>query len=835
MGTFIRPYLHQILFLLATLFVLTQASQAQQNQTKVELLLSHEETRAGEEFSALIKMAMPANWHTYWKNPGEAGLATSVEWELPDYIKAGEIQWPIPGKYGENEFITYGYSDVIYLVVPLSIADNAPSTDIELKALVKWLECEELCVPGRSQVQSKLTIGKVSKPSDQNRTILELAQKRLVPSKPVFPGKFQWVALDTEDADRKSFIAEISDQGGFLNLSPDFLPHRIEGFDISIDHATREKIDGSLVFKGSLFKYEGDWPSGLKGIVTFKNKTEADEKSAIQVSLSLGSVEKGLGQGEVISDELSKEEPEDPFNILNSGFNTVPSTGSLNDPSVQNGLNDFGIGKDVIATIPGSSANTNEGNDTTISEEAEKSPDELAPGETPIPVAENIAAQPPMPVADDQTAEESGSPTFSLILSSFGFAILGGAILNFMPCVLPVVFLKMMSFVKMREENPKEIKKHGLMYLVGVLSCYFLMAMVLVGLRATGREMGFGFQFTSPYFVVAMSLLTALIALNLFGVFEVVVSGGAMSAAGKYAGKSGLAGAFWSGCFTTLLGTPCMAPGLAAAAGFALSSNTPAWLMVLTFLMMGFGLAAPYVLASLFPGFIKLLPKPGMWMHHFKVAMGFPMAAASIWILTLNEIHYGTDGILWVGLFIICIALSCWILGTFIQKATTKQNLAWLFIALFTVGGYLFALEDRLDWRNPITESADTSPDSNSKSTSRAGIVWGKWSHEAIEQARKSGSPVLVDFTATWCVNCKENKKRAIDVTETKDKLREKNVVTLKADYSLQPPHITAELAKFQRGGVPLNLLYPADASKDPIVLPTFLTKDGLLEALESL
>ena len=834
MANSIHLYFHRILFLFVIFFMQSDVSFGQKAQTKIELILSHEQVTAGQSFTALIKMTMPGHWHTYWKNPGEAGLATSIDWELPDFIEAGEIQWPVPRKYGENEFITYGYSGVIYLVVPLSINDFAPSKNVELNATIKWLECEELCVPGNQKVSQNLVIGAISKPSAGIQASIEKAQKRLIPNQPIYNGKFQWTVSNGDEPDRRSFIAEIPNQMGFIDLTPDFFPHRINGFELTVNHATRVATDDSMVFTGSLFKYEGQWPSSFSGIVAFKDEKKLEEMASVQVSLSIGSVEKTLEQGQVIKDKLSSAEPKDPFKILDSGFNTVSPDSFLGNSGIGIGL--------------GNSDQNQNTNATSIDFVNNEIDEVKLVGAPASPVSEggssNVASTPVNAEAGDTqsrnlTAQDSESksdgPTLKLIVSSFGFAILGGVALNFMPCVLPVVFLKLMSFVKMRDENPQEIKKHGIMYLVGVLCCYLFMALVLVLLRATGREMGFGFQFTSPYFVVAMSLLTALIALNLFGVFEIVVSGGAMSAAGKYAGRPGLAGSFWSGCFTTLLGTPCMAPGLAAAAGFALSSNTPPWLMILTFLMMGFGLAAPYLLASLFPVLIKLLPKPGMWMHHFKVAMGFPMAAASVWILTLNQIHYGTDGILWVGLFIICVAFSSWILGTFIQKNTKRRSLAWLFVIFFTVGGYFFALEDRLNWRNPISESREATTSIKPQLSSKNGIVWGKWSPEAIEAARKSGFPVLVDFTATWCVNCKENKKRAIDVKETKEKLLQKNVVTLKADYTLQPPNITSELAKFQRGGVPLNLLYPADPTKNPIVLPTFLKKEDLIQALDSL
>ena len=297
-----------------------------------------------------------------------------------------------------------------------------------------------------------------------------------------------------------------------------------------------------------------------------------------------------------------------------------------------------------------------------------------------------------------------------------------------------------------------------------------------------------------------------------------------MQAAGDLARKEGVSGAFFNGVLATILATPCTAPFLAVALGFAFSQ--PPLIITLMFLVMGFGLAAPYLILSWFPQWLKVLPKPGAWMEKFKIAMGFPMLATALWLLTITNSHFGTDGPFWVGIFLVTLALAGWIWGQFVQRGSRRKGLAVAFSVLLLAIGYGYALEKELDWRHPAPVQ------STGVHRKKGGIPWEAWSPEAIASARAAGRPVLVDFTAEWCPTCKFNQKSSIEIAPVRKKLQEINAVALIGDYTRFPPAITEELKRYKRAGVPLVLVYPADPSAEPIVLPEFLTPGIVLDAL---
>jgi thiol:disulfide interchange protein/DsbC/DsbD-like thiol-disulfide interchange protein len=406
------------------------------------------------------------------------------------------------------------------------------------------------------------------------------------------------------------------------------------------------------------------------------------------------------------------------------------------------------------------------------------------------------------------------------------FAFLGGLILNLMPCVLPVIALKVMGFMNQVRQSPGEVRRHGLVYGAGVLVSFLVLAGMVVVIG--GRAASWGMQFQSPQFLVVMTTLVTLVALNLFGVFEVHLGGRAMGAASQLASRTGTAGAFFHGMLATALATPCTAPFLGVALGFAFLQ--PPWVVVLMFLMVGWGLAMPYVVLSFVPGLARWLPKPGVWMEHFKVAMGFPMAATAFWLLSLLGRHYGNAGVLWVGVYLVFVALGLWVWGQFVQRGTGERGRGLtkgLSVALVILG-YWVALEHQLGWRNPVAPGG-----SGAVVRASGGIAWEPWRPEAVEEARSEGRPVLVDFTADWCVTCQANKKTSLEIASVRKKLEEIGAVALLGDYTLRDDAILAELQRWGRAGVPLVLVYPRDESEQPRVLPELLTPGVVLDALE--
>jgi thiol:disulfide interchange protein DsbD len=287
-------------------------------------------------------------------------------------------------------------------------------------------------------------------------------------------------------------------------------------------------------------------------------------------------------------------------------------------------------------------------------------------------------------------------------------------------------------------------------------------------------------------------------------------------------------GAFFNGVLATALATPCTAPFLGAAMGFAFTQS--ALIILGFFVMTALGLALPYVLLTWNPGWLQFVPRPGLWMVRFKIAMGFPMLATAVWLLFLAIGHYGQRG-LWLGLFLVVAATSAWIYGEFVQRGRSRRGLAGTAALLLLVGGYYYSLEQQLHWR---LLPAPTSQDASNLQSHPEGIPWQRWNLNAVAQARAEGRVAFVDFTADWCLTCNANKKFSIEIPAVKEKLNAINAAAFLADYTrpAASPEITDELRKHGRAGVPLVLVYPRNAMLPPVVLPELLTPTIVLDAL---
>jgi len=395
-----------------------------------------------------------------------------------------------------------------------------------------------------------------------------------------------------------------------------------------------------------------------------------------------------------------------------------------------------------------------------------------------------------------------------------------------MPCVLPVIALKILGFVSEARNEPGRVRKLGLVYTIGVLCSFLVLALIVLGLQEAGKGAGWGFQFGNPYFLLAMTTLVTLIALNLFGVFEITPGSGVLTTATGLASKQGAAGAFFNGLLATVLATSCSAPFLGAAIGFAFALNQPA-LTILIMLMVGVGLAAPYLILSWQPAWLKILPRPGPWMERFKVAMGFPMIAAAAWLCSIVAVHYG-DRTWWLVMFLVFVAVAAWIFGEFVQRGRKGRGFAALLAAALLGIGYAYALETKLDWRAPISGSAGPAAASI---VAPKGLAWQPWSPEAVAAARADGRPVVVDFTAKWCPTCNAIVKPSFEKSAVQKKLKEVNAVLLVADYTHFSDSITAELKRYQRAAVPLVVVYPVREDEPPMVFD-LVSPGTILDAL---
>lgn len=400
-------------------------------------------------------------------------------------------------------------------------------------------------------------------------------------------------------------------------------------------------------------------------------------------------------------------------------------------------------------------------------------------------------------------------------------AFVGGMILNLMPCVLPVISLKIMRFVQEAGESKATIVRLGLAYSVGTVSTCVALAVAVILAKSLGYSVGWGFQFQEPLFLVGMATLLTVMSLGLFGVFFLQVNSG--QGLDKLANRKGLAGAFFTGVVATILSTPCTAPFLGSAIGFAFSQ--PWWVIIAIFFAVGAGLAFPYLMLCLNPAWMKLLPKPGMWMEHFKQGMGFVLMGSVIWMLYVLGRQVGPDGVAGTVAFLLAASFGTWLynaLGGFEASKTRKAVLAAVALAIAS-GTMYFLTYPAVKGGNWVANA----------STQNGGIAWEKFSKDAVDKALNEGKVVFIDFTAEWCQTCKFNEANVLSGAQISDAVKQKGVVALKADWTKSDKEITDVLAKFGRAGVPLYVIMSPHRPTEPIVLPTILTTQMVLDALE--
>jgi len=431
---------------------------------------------------------------------------------------------------------------------------------------------------------------------------------------------------------------------------------------------------------------------------------------------------------------------------------------------------------------------------------------------TPAGTSPTSGGTPPAAGGGDTTAPAS-------LVGTLFVAFVGGLILNLMPCVFPVLGIKIMGFVNQSGSDKTKVIQHGLAFTAGVLISFWLLAGLLLFLRAGGSKLGWGFQLQSPAFVFGMAVFLLIFALNLSGLFEVGLS--ATGAGAELQSKEGLGGSFFTGALATLVATPCSAPFLAPALGAALS--LAAFESILVFTAIAVGLALPYLLLSIFPQAIKLLPRPGAWMETFKQFMAFPLYATVGWLLWVlaGQTQGDDNALLNIAFAFVLVAMAAWAYGRFGQAfgKPVRQNIGRALATVFFVSGLW------LGW----PQEAKAAPVAGQTVTELAD--WEKWSPAAVEAALAAGRPVYVDFTARWCATCQTNKKIVFASQEVTDAFLQKKVVRLKADWTNRDATITEALAKWNRSAVPFNLIY-WPGKKEPIILPELLTPGVVLEHL---
>ncbi len=409
------------------------------------------------------------------------------------------------------------------------------------------------------------------------------------------------------------------------------------------------------------------------------------------------------------------------------------------------------------------------------------------------------------------------------LLAYLALALIGGMILNVMPCVLPVIAIKVLSFFEQARDEPARVRLLGLTFTAGIISSFLVLAAIVIAIQATGRTVGWGFQFQYPGFLIAMSALVLLFAMSLFGLFYVSVPG--QTKVDQLANKEGYSGTFFKGVLATILSTPCTAPFLGTALGFAFAQ--PWWTVTLIFFTIGLGMSLPYLVLTAKPEWMRFMPKPGVWMEKFKESLGFVLLATVAWLLGVLGSELGIEGIIGTTYFLIALAFAAWIVGRFTDLTSEQGRKVIVYslaAAIVAASFYFFVypLPGIGLKTQPVAKSDAESP-----------IKWQPFTVEALDKALAEHKTVLLDFTADWCLTCKFNEKTVLESEPVVEKIKALNVVPMKADWTVQDPTITQLLNKFNRSGVPLYVIFPAGKQTQPIVLPEVINQQMMLEKLE--
>jgi thiol:disulfide interchange protein/DsbC/DsbD-like thiol-disulfide interchange protein len=717
-----------------------------QPHVTAELIPESTLVAAGKTTGVILHLHMDPDWHTYWINPGDAGLATTIKWTLPPGWTAGPIQWPTPEKHAMGPLTTYGYGGDVYLLTTLKSAPDqgAKVIDATIHAHATWLVCQEECIPGKADLNVTLHVAGRNAVLDyksfNNAALFAAARARL----PVPNNAWNVSGNYRDDQLHLMFLG----RGGDVPVPPGTLSFYCEQSNVVGTKSNELLSDGSNSLEAGYRVH----------VALTQNGEKPDHLSGVLVSS-----EPLIGKARAI---YIASFPVD-------AGNAAPTAGSA--PA-------------ATSNIPATSS--------------------ISPAGSNAPIADSLQ---PNPVA----SSSADAPTLAAILL---FAFLGGLILNLMPCVLPVLSLKVFSLIRHAGENAGGAWKQGVAFTAGVVISFWILAGLLIALESAGSHLGWGFQMQSPGFVLALTFLFFLLSLNLFGVFELGTSLVGLDAkATSHLG--GLTSSFANGALATLAATPCTAPFMGSAVGFA--AQQPAAISLLVFTFLALGMAAPYLALTTFPGALRLVPKPGRWMEALRQFMGFLLMGTVIFLVYVFGALVGTDDVPMLLGTLLLAALAAWIFG---RGTTPVHGTAMRFVSTLVALLLLGAA---------VAEGARLSYDVPGTSSSTTPSGWQAYSPDAVQAALKQGHPVFVDFTAAWCLSCKVNEQVALDIDSTKKAFAQKHVALFRGDWTHSDPEISKTLREFNRDGVPLYLLYSPRNPATPQVLPEVLTPGIVQDALQ--
>ena len=674
-------------------------------QVRAELLAHAPEGVApGKPLWLGLQIQHQPGWHTYWKNPGDSGLPTTLNWQLPAGVSADAIAWPTPGRLPVGPLINYGYKGALLLPVPVSVGPGFAASTLDVKLNAQWLVCKDVCIPQ----QGEFTLSIPVLASTALHTAAFDAARAAVPQ-PVAGAQAS---------------AELVDNAQALHVTVNGLPAALRGRELAFFPETAGVTDPAA-------KVAGRWDGAIWQIKVPISPQRFESPAQMQAVLVEPGATAGLQVGFAIAGSWPERAP--------IGVSAAPA----------------------------------------------------------VAAAAVIAPSPPPAVG------------FGLALV---FALIGGALLNLMPCVFPILSLKLLGFTGHAHDR-RTLLAGGLAYSAGVVLSFIGLAALLLALRAGGEQIGWGFQLQSPGFVAALAVLFTLIALNLAGLFEfgTLLPSGLASLRLRHP----LADSALTGVLAVAVASPCTAPFMGAALGLAFT--LPAAQALTLFGALGAGMALPYLAASAWPGLARALPRPGAWMATFRNAMAFPMLATVVWLAWVLGRQAGVVGVAALLAVLVALAFALWAWGR--VDGSQVARTAWSSAGVLLLGA-------ALAWALPSWREANAAAP-----VAAADARWQPWSAERVAALNAEGRVVFVDFTAAWCVTCQVNKRTTLGNTALLADLDAQRVVLLRADWTRRDAAISAELARLGRNGVPVYAIYKPGQSL-PTLLPELLSPQLVRDAL---
>jgi thiol:disulfide interchange protein/DsbC/DsbD-like thiol-disulfide interchange protein len=718
--------LMSLLALASALWLAPVAAQAQgavvrTDQVRAELLVhAPEGVVPGKPLWLGLQIQHAKDWHTYWKNPGDSGLPTTMEWKLPAGVTAGDIAWPTPKKFPIGHLANYGYEGMVLLPVPFTVSPDFKGAELNVQLDAAWLVCRKECIPEEGSFTLRLPAGAATV---SNARAFDDAASRAPRAQP---------ARDSHVAPSDKLLTV-----SVNSLPPDWVGQTLEFFPET----------SAVIEPGAKWTQRWDGNTWRAEIPLSSQRAESPALMPVVLART----------GDMAPGE----------NTLGGLRMELPARGTW----------------PALAALPG---------DGGVSPELQAALDANA--------------------ARAASAPAGGGTTLSLGLALLG-ALVGGLLLNLMPCVFPVLAIKVLAFAQHADDR-RGHRLSGAAYTAGVVLSFVALGALLVGLRAAGEQIGWGFQLQNPAVVAGLALLFTVIGLNLAGLFEFkTLAPGALAALQL---RHPAADAFLTGVLAVAVASPCTAPFMGASLGLAVGLPTAQALAV--FAAMGLGLALPYLAASLWPAVARALPRPGAWMNTLRQFLAFPMLATVVWLLWVLGQQTGIDGVAALLAVMVMLALVLWAWG---QRGRTRQVLGGLSLAGLAALAWGMAPQ--------ITRLA---PVDNAAAVTEAGD-WQAWSPARMAQWQAEGKPVFVDYTAAWCVTCQFNKKTVLSDAALLGDMRARGLVLARADWTRRDPAVTQALNALGRSGVPVYAIYRQGAA--PVVMSELLSASEVRAALARL